>query len=302
MAATTVKAIGVVIAVVTGIGVVGLHPRQPPPGPARGRRGDRARAQPQAVLRRRAARGPAPQPGAGQRPGAHRDHRGGPPALLAQRARPADRRHRELRPDLHQPGQPPVRAHRGGWLQLRRLPRLRGRRRPGAAVHAHQRRRGVRRHGHLAGPGPQHRAPALLRGGAARDPRLRPARHPDAGVGHRGRRPAHHPADRRADRLHRLDPAHLRRGQGGGREARCATSWASPRTPRSTGTTPPPARCCSTSAWRTASPAAPTPAPAATPRARRSSTARSSRRTPTSATTPGSPTARARSASRSPAA
>ena len=29
-------------------------------------------------------------------------------------------------------------------------------------------------------PGPQHRAPALLRGGAARDPRLRPARHADA--------------------------------------------------------------------------------------------------------------------------
>ena len=53
------------------------------------------------------------------------------------------------------------------------------------------------------------------------------------------------------------------------------------RTPRSTGTTRPPARRCSTSAWRTASPAAPTPAGAATRRARRSSTARSSPRTPT---------------------
>ena len=83
-----------------------LHPGQPPPGPARGRRGDRARAQPQAVLRRRAARGTAPQPSARQRPGAHRHHRGGPAAVLAQRARPAERRHRELRPDLRQPRQP----------------------------------------------------------------------------------------------------------------------------------------------------------------------------------------------------
>ena len=50
-----------------------------------------------------------------------------------------------------------------------------------------------------------------------RHPHLRPARHADAGVGRRRRRSAHHPADRRADRLPRLDPDHLRGGPGPGR-------------------------------------------------------------------------------------
>ena len=121
---------------------------------------------------------------------------------------------RELRPDLHQPRRAALRAHRRRWVQLRRLPRRRGRRRPGAAVHAHRRRRRVRGHRHLAGAGHQHRAAPLQRGGAPPDPRLRPTGHPDAGVGRRGWWPAHHPADRRAHRLPRLDPAHLRRGPG----------------------------------------------------------------------------------------
>ena len=58
-------------------------------------------------------------------------------------------------------GERALRAHRRRRLQLRRLPRRRGRRRPGAAVHAHRRRRRVRRHRHLAGAGAQHRAAPL---------------------------------------------------------------------------------------------------------------------------------------------
>ena len=225
VAATTVKAIGVVIAVVTGIGVVALHPRQPPPGPARGRRGDRARAEPQAVLRRRAARGPAPQPGAGaaascSSPSPRSACRSTGSTSRAGRAAPS---RTSTRPSSTAAAELFAPTEEGGYNC--------------AGCHGSE---GV------GGQAPPYtltdadgefvatvtwRAPALntvllrfSRGGAARDPRLRPARHPDAGVGHRGRRPAHHPADRRADRLHRLDPAHLRRGQGRGRGASCATS------------------------------------------------------------------------------
>ncbi len=84
---------------------------------------------------------------------------------------------------------------------------------------------------------------------------------------------------------------------GRGRGRRCARSWASRRTPRSTTRTRPSVRRCSTSASARAAPPVTPPAPtralAATRRARRSSPAPRSRPASTSATSAASPTARA---------
>ena len=227
VAATTVKAIGVVIAVVTGIGVVGyilVNLRQ-------------GRPEIGAEIELAPNRKPYFDDEALEGPRLNRALLSGlvliaitavglPLYWLNEPGRQS-RRDRELRPDLRQPREPAVRAHRGRWVQLRRVPRVRGRRGTGAAVHAHRRRRRVRRHRHLAGPRPQHRAPAVLDGGAARHPRLRPTGHADAAVGHRGRRTAHLPADRRADRVHRVHPDHLATRPRPRSTASCGTSSAS---------------------------------------------------------------------------
>ena len=139
-----------------------------------------------------------------------------PAAVLAQRAGPPERRRRELRPDLRQPrrqlfaptedgGYNCAGCHGaegvGGQARRTRSPTPTGSSSPRSPGRAR----------------PSTPCSCASRGGAARHPHLRPARHADAGVGHRGRRSAHRPADRRADRLHRVHPAHDGGGEGGGR-------------------------------------------------------------------------------------
>ena len=108
---------------------------QPHAARARARLGDRAGAEPQAVLRRRGARGPAPRARAVPRRAAARRHRHRPAAVLDLRAEPhgrrdrADAKHRSIGW-----GERPVRAHGRRRLQLRRLPRRHER-------HRRQRRR-----------------------------------------------------------------------------------------------------------------------------------------------------------------
>ena len=159
-------------------------------GQARGRLGDRAGRQPQAVLRRRGARGPE------ARPHASRSACSclvviavGLPLLLAARAGPAGGRRRGLRADASsRRGERCSRPPTTRRPQLRRLPRRpRGRRRRGA-LHRHRRRTASssRRSSWQAPALNTVLLPLQPRRGALH-PHLRPAVLADAGV---GRRPA----------------------------------------------------------------------------------------------------------------
>ena len=116
-------------------------------GPQGGRLRDRAGAQPQAVLRRRGARGPAAGARAALRRAAPRRHRHRPAAVLDLRARPAGRRpggHGEAARRLGRAIFSPTGDN--GGVQLRRLPRRHERHRRRGAVHGH-------RPGHRRGQG-----------------------------------------------------------------------------------------------------------------------------------------------------
>ena len=162
-----------------------LPPRQHPPGQARGRLRDRAGAQPQAVPRRRGARGPRLDRALTLGPGLAGHHRRRParctgwPSPAASRA--ADRRtSSETFVGPRRRGA--VRRHRRGRLQLRRLPRRRrglGGEVPYTLTEPSSTRTaspcstttGARDHappGAVEGAGAQHRAAALHRRAAPR--------------------------------------------------------------------------------------------------------------------------------------
>ena len=272
LAASTVKSVGVVIAVLVDRSASSGTSSSTSAPAAPSRLGDRARAQPQAVLRRRGLEGPQPRPRARAGLVLLGRRRRRPAALLARRAGPAGGRHRDVRRHLRQPRRAPVRDHRGGRLQLRRLPRRRGRRRRRAAFTL------TDADGEFVAT-VNWQAPALntvlLRFSeeeVQRHPHLRPARHADAGVGRRRRRSAHRPADRGAHRLPRVDPAHLRGGARPRPRRRCARSSASTTddADRLHGPGRRRGRCSTSASTTRRRPAAPTRAPAATPRARRS--------------------------------
>ncbi len=291
LAASTVKAVGVVIAAITGHRLRHLRHHQHPRRASRDLLRDRAGRQPQAVLRRRDARGPAPHPRARHRPRAHGDHRHRPARSTGSTSRAGRRGAIEnFDQTFINRGAQALRPHRRRWVQLRRLPRRRGRRRPGAAFTL------TDADGEFVAT-VTWRAPALntvLLRFSEEELRqildLRPARHADARVGRRRRRPAHHPADRRAHRLPRLDPAHLRRGQGAGRGRAAPGARASARTPTIDYDDPAVGEALFNLGHRVGRRrAAPTPALGATPRVRRSCTAPSSPPTPTSSDYAGYP-------------
>ena len=123
LAASTVKAVGVVIAVITGIGFVAYAIIN-----VRAGRAEIASEIELAPNRKpyyddEALEGPRLDPRARHRLRAHGHRRDRPAPLLAQRAGATDRCDRELRPDLHQPWREALRTHGRRWVQLRRLPR-----------------------------------------------------------------------------------------------------------------------------------------------------------------------------------
>ena len=167
---------------------------------ARARFRDRAGGQPQAVLRRRGARGSAPRPRAAHRRAHARHHR----RSACRCTGCSSRRGRPVPPKARRSGSSSGarrcsrRPATTGGVQLRRLPRRdEGRRR----------RRRVQRHrpatGEVAGrrvvrAGAEHRLLPLRRRGGAVHHRLRPAVLADVAVGRRRRRPDERPADRHA--------------------------------------------------------------------------------------------------------
>ena len=123
-----------------------LRLRQHPQRASRGRLRDRAGRQPQAVPRRRGARGPQARP---------RPHAAGcsawssSPSACRSTGWPSragrTARSRTSRSKFVEPRRGHVRHHRGGRLQLRRLPRRQEAERRRGRLHAHRRRRRVRR-------------------------------------------------------------------------------------------------------------------------------------------------------------
>ena len=239
-----------------------------------GRLGDRARRQPQAVLRRRGrSRASASSACSSRRDAARhpRHRRCRCTGCSSPSGRPAPRRAGRA---LRHVGLGAVRADRRRRLQLRRLPRRDERHGGQAAVHGHRsgHRRGAG--GRLEGAGAQHGALSLRRGRGALHHHLRPAVLADVGLGSRGRRPDERPADRHADRLSRSrsrSPARTACEEEG--DPLCESGHlptedqadieTAARQPSRTAPTPATARRCSTST----SPAAPTAAPGATRRA-----------------------------------
>ena len=186
------------------------------------RLGDRAGRQPQAVLRRRGARGPAPRARPAARRAAARRHRHRPAAVLGARAEPPGRRRGGLRTTGSSAGARELFAPTAdGGFNCAGCHGGMNATGGAAPFTLTDPATGEVRGGQLEGAGAEHRALPVRRGRGPLHPHLRPAGLADVGVGPRRRRPDERPADRDADRLPQDDPDPARglRRRGGGRPA-----------------------------------------------------------------------------------